>query len=581
MLEVQSAVQAQTADTITLVRHRILVVSNATQAQPATNVFIGLLTTQVALMVEYGDLGVRATQVALMVEYGPSWARVSQAALEVEYVSTIPVYFVVVDWDGDGVCESNEAPRMQGLTISRGRFNYIQPGGDGFERQEPGKATIMLDNADGRFDPYNASGPNYGHIKPGRRVEIWTVIGIDTYWLFHGWLDDIIPAGAGEDRQVRLEARDGWRWLLDRKPVHAILTNVATDNAIGHILDAADWPAAMGRTLGAGSDVLPYWWTETATGFDAIHNLVESELGRVFVAADGKLTFVGRLGDYNGSASFTLTNTDLFDMVLPRPWEVLRNVVRAKCHPAKALIGVEIWRLGDTPLIASGQSLTLYADFTSYDGNPLAATAITAAVGWVVPVEGTTPAVYDFRANTAEDESGTDCTPAITVVVTLYAETSKVVVTNTGTVDCYITEMRLRGDALDNSGAASIEVEDATSKAEYGPRVFTLDLPWQQSLWETTDFANWLKFWLKDPLAFPTVVLLGQDILQLSKEIGTRLTLTVPSVGIGADFRIAGITHDIQNARRMIKTKWFLEPVDMRGYWQFTTAIGTTSIFAY
>jgi hypothetical protein len=476
---------------------------------------------------------------------------------------------------------TNEGALLRGLNITRGRFNYVQPGGEGFERQEPGRATITLDNADGRFDPYNAGSPLTGLLIPGRRVQIKATIGGTTYWLFHGWIDDIVPAGAVSDRTVRIEARDGWRWLLDRKPVKQVQTNKTTDEAIGYVLDAADWPAAMGRTLGAGSDILPYWWTETATASEAIQDLVESELGRVFVAADGKLTFAGRLGDYNGTAAFTLAAADLYDLVLPRPWGVLRNVVRAKCHPVKALTGVEIWRLGDAPLIPIGQSLTLYADFTSYDGTPLAATAVTAPVAWTAPVEGSTPAAYDYRANTAEDESGTDSTASVTVTVTRYAETAKVVVANTGIVDCYITELRLRGDALDNSGAASIEVEDATSKAMYGPRVFTLDLPWQQSLWETTDFANWLRFWLKDPLAFPTVVLLGQDVLQLSKELHTRLHLEVPSVGIDGDFRIAGLTHEVQEAQRMIRTKWFLEPVDTRTYWQFTTAIGTLSRFAY
>jgi hypothetical protein len=307
-------------------------------------------------------------------------------------------------------------------------------------------------------------------------------------------------------------------------------------------------------------------------------------MGRVFVAADGKLTFVGRQSDYNGSSAFTITDGiagDVNDIILPRPWEVLRNIVRTQVHPVKAQTAVEIWRLNDAPLIPLGRSLTLYADFTSYDGAPLAATAITTPVAWTAPVEGSTPAAYDYRANTAADESGTDCTASLSLVVTLYAETAKVVVTNSGIVDCYLTELRLRGNALDKSGTASVEVEDATSKAAYGPRVFTMDLPWQQSLWEATDFANWLKFWLKDPLAFPTVVMVGHDEAQLQRELGTRLTLTSASLGIDADFRIAGITHDVGEARKMIRTKWFLEPVDETTYWQFSTNIGTTSRFAY
>ena len=69
MLTVQSAEQAQTADNVTVVRHRILTVANAAQAQTADNVIIGLFVTQVALMVAYKEVDIRVTQVALMVAY--------------------------------------------------------------------------------------------------------------------------------------------------------------------------------------------------------------------------------------------------------------------------------------------------------------------------------------------------------------------------------------------------------------------------------------------------------------------------------------------------------------------------------
>jgi len=335
---------------------------------------------------------------------------------------TAITWTVDIDWDNDGAMEAgeHEGSLLQGLKVMRGRFNYVRPGGEGFERQEPGTATITLNNADGRFDPYNASGPLYGYLKPGRRVEVKATIGASTYWLFHGWVDDIVPTGAVTDRKVRIVCKDGWRWLRDRKPVKQVQTNILTSAAIGYILDQADWPAAMGRSLDTNCERLPYWWTENVDAHEGIHDLVESELGRVFVAANGNLVFVNRQADYNGSSAFSLTNVDLFDASVPRPWEVLRNIIKTTSHAVRALTGVEIWRLTDIPLIPLGSSLALYANFTSYDGLPLAATAITTPVAWTPPVKGTTPAAYDYRANTAEDESGTDCTPAISLAVTRY-----------------------------------------------------------------------------------------------------------------------------------------------------------------
>jgi hypothetical protein len=69
MLTVQNAEQSQTADNVTVVRHRILTVASATQAQTASHVVIGLFVTQAALMVEYRAVDIRVTQAALMVEY--------------------------------------------------------------------------------------------------------------------------------------------------------------------------------------------------------------------------------------------------------------------------------------------------------------------------------------------------------------------------------------------------------------------------------------------------------------------------------------------------------------------------------
>ena len=67
MLTVQNAEQAQTADNVTLVRHRILTVANAAQAQTAEHVVIGLFVTQLALMVAYVQLHGPVTRL-----YGPA-----------------------------------------------------------------------------------------------------------------------------------------------------------------------------------------------------------------------------------------------------------------------------------------------------------------------------------------------------------------------------------------------------------------------------------------------------------------------------------------------------------------------------
>lgn len=55
---------------------------------------------------------------------------------------------------------------------------------------EPGRAIIVFDNTDRRFDPEHATGPYYGDLLPSKRVRIRATHAAVTYTLFHGYVDD-------------------------------------------------------------------------------------------------------------------------------------------------------------------------------------------------------------------------------------------------------------------------------------------------------------------------------------------------------------------------------------------------------
>jgi hypothetical protein len=55
---------------------------------------------------------------------------------------------------------------------------------------EAGRAIVVFDNTDRRFDPEHASGPYFGNLLPSKRIRIRATHSAVTYTLFHGYVDD-------------------------------------------------------------------------------------------------------------------------------------------------------------------------------------------------------------------------------------------------------------------------------------------------------------------------------------------------------------------------------------------------------
>jgi hypothetical protein len=126
------------------------------------------------------------------------------------------------------------------------------------------------------------------------------------------------------------------------------------------------------------------------------------------------------------------------------------------------------------------------------------------------------------------------------------------------------------------------DAEDATSQTNYGLRVMTLDLPWVQDLNTAMDFANYLRGWMKDPVQTPIITMEDQFANQFGYDLFARINYNSAKQGIDADFFVGKIEHEWrQSTGQGVRTTWYLEPVDMTGYWEFPTQLGVTSRLAY
>ena len=172
---------------------------------------------------------------------------------------------------------------LEAFTTNRGR---VGEGG-----QARGEAAFTLD--DPELDLVG------GNIQPGRRLRL-RVTAPTTATLFDGFIDD--------PRRV-YDRRRGCTWQLRCYDLLALLAeDTVTDLAnglgagektgarIGRLLDLAGVPVSM-RDINTGLSDCAAHVASTNQLLPEIQKAVDTESGRVFVSADGKLTFQERYSD--------------------------------------------------------------------------------------------------------------------------------------------------------------------------------------------------------------------------------------------------------------------------------------------
>lgn len=471
-----------------------------------------------------------------------------------------------IDWDNDGSFNGeNDAWKLSALSIERGRKYYIRADGRGFETQETGKLDGILENGDGRYDPYNTASPLYPNVQPGRffRLQVRTPAG-NLYPVMAGMISDIRPDSAGSKR-ARLTGEDGVRFLRQSVSM-AVQQNYRTDEAITDMLAAIGWPAAWGSDLDIGIDVRPYWWVDKRSAYNEIYDLVNSELGQFYLGADGKATFKNR--NAAESVAATLDGSNILEGIeVARPWEVVRSTVRVWVYPRVLVSAVEIWRYQEKPSIAAGASLEIWADFT-YNNHSVPALTVT-----------TPAATTDYTGNSQSDGLGTDLTANLSVAITTFSKSAKLVITNNGGTTAYLTRMKLRGNVIDSPNATYQEAQSGTDINQ----TFELDLPWIQSTTVAVGFADYLLLYLSGR-AFVRVTLSGQPETQFGVDLNALVDIDIPDLGIIGTYRVAWLKHTWHDEiGHLVTTEWLLEPfISLAGtYWTFPATIGTTTIYGF
>lgn len=464
---------------------------------------------------------------------------------------------IEVDWNDDGAFDgTNEMPYMLDMNIRRGREFFMKSDGSGFEPRFAGNARLTLKNNSGRFDPFNTSSPLYGQLESNQRIRI-RVKDESTgtiYPVFYGYIDDVRP-NYSTLPTVTLTASDGIKYLSSTPATSsAVYTTHAFTTAIADVLTAAGWDdgTAIDPVL---SDTMPYFWLDGTSAYNQITDLTDAVLANFYISADGKATWIPRT--YGDASLVSFTDHDAlksWQIRTPSPRYTIENVMKIFSRARKTQTGVTLWTMTDKPAVLPGASITVWANF-SYNSQEVPATVVTTPV-----------ATTDYTANTAQDGSGTDLTASFTVMLTSFATSAKMVVSNVGATPGYVTLLKVRGNAITPDEYTYTQTSDAASIVTYGERQFIVKTNWLQDLNTAIDQASVLIGLLPFPRRYPQFMVRGQPAKQFLLDLTNQATIGFTSIRYSDIMRVGYIEHNVtaETAGNICDTIFYFEP-DMGG----------------
>lgn len=479
-----------------------------------------------------------------------------------------------VDWDNDlYFTGSNEAPYVQKLVIKRGRDRLFKSDGTGFEPVPPGTFMMELNNTDRRYDPYNTSSPLYPYVAPGKLIRIKMKFfdgSVNrTAGVYYGRITNIVTQGrdlvvmTGEDGLAELYDIQDLAYIgttgggVDYTPSISVwhrMTGISGSN-----LDITDRGYGFSFEWATDPDILDLYWDKDESLKKAIEDITEAFDARFYMAVDGTFYFRNRayLAALTSQGTFT-ESTVLKDIVLPQPWDVVKNDVRLSVYPRGTILSAqELWRLTGVPAVAAGATMILWG-ITTYNGEE-------------VPFDNVGSS-NTFLANAAADGSGANLTANFSVTRTDYSRSFFYTITNNGGTTGYITSLILTAKPR-ITNKAFISKESTSSKALYGTRILRFDNRFTQNVELSEARAIFLKDAYDGIQAFPTVVIEGKTGASLWFQFGrttannemdlfTKHTLYFPTLDISGEFWLVSVQHEwLYENGQAVRTIYKFEPV--------------------
>lgn len=481
-------------------------------------------------------------------------------------------YAIKVDWDADGTFAGT------GEDVSaRLRFNpqlVIRRGREMAKALSPpaaGRFDFTLDNQSGDYSSQNAASPIFGRVLPGREVCGTASYGGTAYALGRAYVEEPIERPSRGEKYVTFNCLDGLSFLRAAKVSTAMYTGITTDVAIGHVLDAAGWPAGK-RSLQTGKTTLARWWVDNVDAFTAIRDLVNSEgPGALFYCDEvGNVVFEDRhyrlLTSRCTTSQATLRDSGaepLFSGYNFLPG--IRDVVNAATIPVRSFAssaGVSIWTASGLPITLAPGEVRRFTVDTTADGFSAAVVTLTASAG--------------SASNSLDRASGKSATLTVTAHATTGATLSALSVT--------ATTWTISSQNVANT------IDAATSQSKYGERALPTQFvgSWVPDVNTATDLANAVVARYREPVPQVQVTLnnaaAARLVQCLTRKPSDRVTIVQADSSVNDDFMVEAIEHRV-SFNQNHETTFVCEQSNQQAFWILGVAgyseLGETTVLGY
>lgn len=175
---------------------------------------------------------------------------------------------------------------VHSVKVRRGRA-------DALNRAEAGTASLVLDNADRRFDPTYTSGAYYPNVLPMKKIRIGATYDSVVYYLYTGYITSWPPDWPGGlDATTQIACVDAFAYFASKKLNGAYASQV-TSASIATWLTTIGWPAAD-RVLATGKSSIQAGTFVNTPALTHFQTVAETEGGLFYMDEQGKVRFEDR-----------------------------------------------------------------------------------------------------------------------------------------------------------------------------------------------------------------------------------------------------------------------------------------------
>ena len=469
-------------------------------------------------------------------------------------------WLVDIDWTNSGSWSgTNEATRMNDISIFRGRRNWLKSDGTGFEPQQTGSLSITLDNTDRQYDVGYSSSPLYPNVTPGKfiRVRVTDNNTSTTYPVFYGAISAITSTGHSNHPKVVITADDGWRFLRGAK---VIFNNTGgLNDPLWSVLNIVQYNSSYPSRMGinpslATSETVSYFPYGKYENAGNAYEDLDASFGYItFIENTGRINFILK----GASTSSTKTyNQSIIskDVDNTQVWNNYRTQMNMNYYPYSLTATIPLYTQASTPpVITPGNANTMFT-YYSYNG-------LTPATNVVTPV-----ATTDWVMNTAPDGSGIDKTSLCSVYSFGSNGVGAWVTWNNGSgVNVYLIKYVIRGKAVLTAGNTTPLMVTYPASAPALLRQANFTGNFQQDGIYAQNYVNTFGAVLATYNQTPAIPLENQPDYQFGVDLQSCIMLNMAYFGISSvKFRIGGIEHraaqNTGNCQSM-KTILYLEPL--------------------